>query len=73
MAECGSCPIHPGNDSKTEEVTINYMIFGCDKGNATTTSGGKWMSTICSMNDNDMLSDGKVTGCFQTQIGRHVT
>ncbi|KAJ4363876.1 hypothetical protein N0V95_000946, partial [Ascochyta clinopodiicola] len=30
--KCGSCPIQPGNDVKTGEVTINYTINGCGEG-----------------------------------------
>ncbi|KAF2132844.1 killer toxin [Dothidotthia symphoricarpi CBS 119687] len=30
--KCGSCPIHPGNNGATGEVTVNYVWHGCGTG-----------------------------------------
>lgn len=38
-AECGSCPVHPGNNVNTGEVTINYTIKGCGEGKCNRSKG----------------------------------
>jgi hypothetical protein len=29
---CGSCPIHPGNNVNTGEITVNFVRKGCGSG-----------------------------------------